>query len=206
MSEKAGLYARVSTDNQELDNQEEKLRDWAEKNDIDYDLFSEKITGKNDDRDGFQNIMSGVYSGEYDVVVVTKLDRFGRSMTDIVRNIDNITEEKVRFISLGESIDLKKGEDVDAMTEIQIRMFSLLADVERRLIRQRMEKPYREALEEGRVGRPKKLSDEQLEECLEKRNKNWSYKEIHRYIEGKYDMDLGYDTLRQNLKELEDNK
>lgn len=201
MSEKAGLYARVSTDNQELDNQEEKLKDWAKKNDLNYDLFSEKITGKNDDRDGFQSIMSGVYNGEYDVVVVTKLDRFGRSMTDIVRNIDTITEEDVRFVSIGESIDLKVGQEVDAMTEIQIRMFSLLADVERRLIRQRMEKPYREALKEGRVGRPKKLSDEQLEECVEKRNKNWSYKEIHRYIEGKYDMNIGYDTLRQNLKE-----
>lgn len=199
MVEKAGLYARVSTENQDLDNQIQKLENWAEKNDVDYDLESEIITGKDDDREGFQKIMNGVYKGEYDIVVVTKIDRFGRSTIDILQNIDHVEDEGAAFLTLDQPIDTR--EEQGMFAEAMKQLLSMFADMERRMIRNRMEGPYREALEEGRVGRPSKLNEEQLSDAVDKKRKGWSYREVHRFIEGKYDVDVGYDTLRQNVKQ-----
>lgn len=198
MSKKAGLYARVSTKNQDLERQKEKLTDWAEKEGYEYDLEAEKITGKNDDREGFQKIMSGVYKNDYDIVAVTKIDRFGRSTTNILQNIDKVEEEGASFVTIDQPIDTR--EDQGMFAETMKQLLSMFADLERRMIRQRMEGPYREALEEGKVGRPSALSQTQLQDAVEKHEKGWSFTEIHRYIEGKYDKDVSYDAIRQNIK------
>lgn len=199
MVQKAGLYARVSTENQDLENQKQKLKNWAEDEGYEYELFSEKVTGKNDDREGFQKIMNGVYKDKYDLVAVTKIDRFGRSTTNILQNIDKVEEEGASFVTLDQPIDTR--EDQGMFAETMKQLLSMFADLERRMIRQRMEEPYREALEKGKVGRPSKLQGKQLEDAVEKRKKNWSYTEIHRYIQGKYDNDLSYDSLKRNVKQ-----
>lgn len=195
---KVGLYARVSTDNQDLASQKKKLTQWAEQQGYDYDLYSETISGKDDERTQFQELMEKVRDGKYDVIAVTKIDRFGRSTRHILQNIDEVEEYGASFVTLDQPIDTR---DDTMMGEMMKQLLSVFADFERRMIRQRMEEGFRKAKEEGRVGRPKKLDDEMIEEAQNKYDRGWSKKQVHSWLQGKYDIDVSYHTVRKYIGE-----
>jgi len=196
MTLKAALYARVSTENQDLNPQKKKLEDWAESEGYDYEIYSETISGKNDEREQFQKLMDKVRLGEFDIVAVTKIDRFGRSTRHILQNIDEVEEYSASFVTIDQPIDTRED---SMMGEMMKQLLSVFADFERRMIRQRMEEGFRKAQEEGRVGRPKKLSKEQIEDGQNKYDRGWSKKQVHSYLKGKYDVDVSYETLRKAI-------
>ena len=102
MSKKAALYGRVSTENQELERQEDKLKSWAEEEGYDHDLFTEKVSSIKE-RPRFEDLMDQV--GKYDIVAVTKIDRFGRSVQDILEKINEINESGAEFVSIEQPIN-----------------------------------------------------------------------------------------------------
>lgn len=154
---KAGLYARVSTVSQDLESQKQKLTDWAESNDYDFDLYAEKESGKKDNERGeYEKLMSNL--DQYDVVAVTKLDRLGRSLSQILDSYERMEDRDIAFVTLDAPIDTR---DEAAMGDIMIKLLSVVADVERTLIRERAKENFQKAVDEGRVGRPSKLNDEQ---------------------------------------------
>lgn len=194
MTAECALYARVSTDNQELENQEEKLKDWAEKEDYSYDLYSEKVSSISD-RPRFEELKEKVHS--YDILVVTKIDRFGRSTRDILQNIDYLNEAECALVVLDQPIDLREG---SMYGEIMTKLLSVFADFERQMIRQRMEEGFEKAKEEGRVGRPRKLSEQQASEAEEYYEKGWSISQIHSFLKGKYGIEVSRKTVDRELK------
>lgn len=192
---KAGLYARVSTENQDLESQEENLQQWAIRNDYDYDLYSEKVSSIKE-RPKFEEILENL--DEYDIVAVRHLDRFGRTTRDILQNIDLLKQEGVAFYTLDQPIDTRED---SIWGEVMTQLLSVFAELERKMIRRRMQEGYEEALEEGRVGRPKKVNEEQLEEATEMYEKGWSVTRIHAFLQGKYDdFDAHRSTLQKTLK------
>ena len=161
MTEKVALYARVSTENQDLSNQVQKLKDYAEKEGAEYDLYSEKASSVKE-RPQFEELMENLE--DYDYVVITKLDRFGRSLRQMLGNIEEVNERSGGIVVIDDQFSIDTRGDETLEQEIIRKFLSLFAEVERRMIRRRMEEGYEKAKEEGRVGRPEALTEDEKEE------------------------------------------
>ena len=161
MAGKIALYARVSTENQDLSNQIQKLEDYAEDEGREYDLFSEKASSVKE-RPQFEELMDSLE--DYDYVVITKLDRFGRSLRQMLANIETVNERSGGIVVIDDQFNIDTRGEETMQQKIMTNFLSLFADVERRMIRRRMEEGYEQAKEEGRVGRPEALTEEEKEE------------------------------------------
>lgn len=190
---KAALYARVSTKNQDLTDQIEKLESWAENEGVEYDLFKEQASSVKE-RPQFDELMNSLE--EYDYVVITKLDRFGRSLRQMLENIEEVNERSGGILVIDDEFSIDTRGEQTMEQKIMTNFLSLFADVERRMIRRRMEQGYEKAKEEGRVGRPEELSEEDKEELA-------ALYESGRYrwkgLQEKFDVSKG--TIRKALKE-----
>ena len=81
-------YARVSTLSQDLDAQIEKIRRFCDYRGIELmNVYTDKASGKNMDRPGFQKMLQDLELQAHmaDVVIVHELDRLGRSLSDLIR-------------------------------------------------------------------------------------------------------------------------
>lgn len=144
-------YARVSTRDQNLDMQIDKLKEaGCEK------VFSEEVSGAADERPELERCIDALRDG--DTLHVYKLDRFGRSMSDLVEKITALEERGVDFVSLTEGIDT-----TTAQGKLVFHIFGALAEFERELIRERTMAGLEAAREEGRTGgRPPALSEDEI--------------------------------------------
>ena len=91
-------YARVSTDDQNLDAQIDALNAVGAAK-----IFKDKITGKTRSRPQLERMLDQLREG--DVVVVTKYDRLARSLKDLIDLVEVIRDRKAGFRSLSEDID-----------------------------------------------------------------------------------------------------
>jgi len=152
-------YARVSTQEQNLDAQLEALsRAGAER------VFSEKISGKDTKRPELQALMSQLRRG--DVVTVTKYDRLSRSLPDLLRIVSEIEEQGADFRSLAEQIDT-----TTPAGRLAFHVFASIAQFERERIVERTKEGLAAARKRGRIGgRPNALSFEQRDEVRKLRD------------------------------------
>jgi len=140
-------YARVSTEDQNLDLQRDALtRAGCER------IFSDKLSGARDGRPGLADALSHARAG--DVLVVWKLDRLGRRTRSLLDLIDDLGRREVGF----RSID--GGTPIDTTTahgKFIFTLLSALAEMERDLIRERTNAGLAAARARGRSGgrRPK---------------------------------------------------
>lgn len=124
-------YARVSTKNQSLTDQVEKLLEYGcEEVFEDYGV-SGAINNKSE---AFKNLMK-TCSEEPCEVVVAKLDRFGRSTTSILENLDLIMEQGCHFSTLDGAFSYKGTDDIAG--KVMRTVLALMADLERQLIKDR---------------------------------------------------------------------
>jgi DNA invertase Pin-like site-specific DNA recombinase len=189
---KVGLYARVSTENQELENQEKKLKEWAEKEEHDYDLYSEKVSSINE-RPEFENLMDNL--DKYDALVVTRMDRFARSITDFHDRLEVLDENDVEFTTVDEPFDTMD----DMYGEFMMNMTVTFAQFERKMIRRRMEEGFEEALEDGEVGRPAKLNEKHEEFAKDVYEQGKSIAVVQDRINNKFELGASYSAVRRAL-------
>ncbi|MCS4309265.1 MULTISPECIES: recombinase family protein [Rheinheimera] len=133
-------YARVSTQDQSLDLQNDALRTAGCE-----EIFSEKITGKQRERPELQNCLRMLRKG--DVLVVWKLDRLARSLKDLVELITELEAKQVGFRSITEAIDT-----TTAGGKLVFHIFGALAEFEHNLIRERTLAGLAAARARGRKG------------------------------------------------------
>ncbi len=140
-------YARVSTDDQNLDLQHDALKNaGCEK------FYDDHITGSKINRPGLEAAIE--YAREGDVIVVWRLDRLSRSLKDLIEMVALLDEKKIGLKSLHESIDTSSSSG-----KLIFHIFGALAEFERNLIRERTHAGLQAARARGRNGgRPKKLS------------------------------------------------
>lgn len=143
-------YARVSTDDQNLDLQLDALKaSGAER------IFTDKISGRIRKRDGLDKALTALNTG--DVLVVWKLDRLGRSFRDLVTLADVIQSKGAHLISITDGIDTSSSVGL-----VVFRLMSVFADFERSLIAERTRAGLRARKDRGqRLGRKPKLTPEQ---------------------------------------------
>jgi DNA invertase Pin-like site-specific DNA recombinase len=145
-------YARVSTQEQTLDLQQDALAHaGCEK------VFTDTVSGSQDDRPGLTDALSHLRSG--DTLVVWRLDRLGRSLRHLIETVTELAQRGIGFRSLTEQIDT-----TTPGGKLVFHVFGALAEFERDLIRERTQAGLRAARARGRVGgRPKALDPKKVE-------------------------------------------
>lgn len=140
-------YARVSTQDQLLDAQEDLLRGaGCEK------ILTDKISGTVAERSGLNEVKKLLRSG--DTLVVWRLDRLGRSLKDLIDWVAYLDSQGVTLKSLHESIDT-----ATSTGKLVFHLFGALAEFERNLIQERTMMGLSAARARGRLGgRPKLLT------------------------------------------------
>jgi DNA invertase Pin-like site-specific DNA recombinase len=90
---KIALYCRVSLTNgtQTTENQKIRLVEFAEKNGYNYDVFEETESSRKT-RPVKQGLLQRLRNGEYESVVVFKLDRWARSSTELILDTKEILD------------------------------------------------------------------------------------------------------------------
>jgi DNA invertase Pin-like site-specific DNA recombinase len=146
-------YARVSTDDQTLDRQRERLREAGCER-----LFEEKISGARRDRPELARLLDQLRPG--DVVVVTRLDRLARSTGNLLEIAEAIRVKDAGPLSLAEPwVDT-----TSPAGRMVLTVFAGIAEFERELIRQRTDEGRQAAKKRGvTFGRPPKLRPDQQE-------------------------------------------
>lgn len=142
-------YARVSTDDQNLNLQHDALKNaGCEK------FFEDKITGSKIDRPGLDAAIE--YAREGDVIIVWRLDRLSRSLKDLIEVVSDLESKGIGLKSVHESIDT-----TSSSGKLIFHIFGALAEFERNLIRERTHAGLKAARARGKMGgRPKKLNPE----------------------------------------------
>ena len=147
-------YARVSTWQQDLDSQRNRLTEVGALR-----IFEDVISGKIFDRPGLEELIS--YARPNDVVCVVRLDRLGRSLKELLETVEYLKERKIGLMSLEEKIDTSS-----AAGELVFHVFGAIAHFERRLIAERTKDGIRSARLKGKVpGRPT-LDKEKLDSAF----------------------------------------
>jgi DNA invertase Pin-like site-specific DNA recombinase len=145
-------YARVSTQDQNLDLQNDALKAAGCEN-----IYTDKMSGAKTERPGLEKIMSFIRKG--DTLVVWKLDRLGRSLKHLILVMNQLEERGIYFKSVQESLDTSTPGG-----KLIFHVFGALAEFERDIIRERTLAGLAAARARGRVGgRPRKLSKKQVE-------------------------------------------
>lgn len=152
-------YARVSTQDQDLTGQLAALKAAGAE-----PIFREKISGARADRPQLAKLMASLKAG--DVVVVTKLDRLGRSTRELLDLIDRIGKAGASFRSLGDPL----WDTSSAQGRLLSTLLAGIAEFERELIRERTGDGRKRAMAAGvKFGRKRKLSDYQRVEAVKRR-------------------------------------
>lgn len=147
-------YARVSTDDQSLDLQRDALTRAGC-----VTVYEEHASGKNADRPELKQCLKALRSG--DTLVVWRLDRLGRSLTDLVKIVTDLEQRGVYFESLTERIETNT-----ASGKLQFHVFAALAEFERNLTRERTLAGLKAARARGHLGgRKRKLTDKQVQQA-----------------------------------------
>src|SRR5262245_3859817 len=102
---RAAIYARVSTADQQPENQLAELRRYAEARGWTASEYVDHITGTKDSRPALDHLVKDAKRRKFDVVVCWKLDRLGRNLKHLIVLLDDLQALGVAFVSLGEGID-----------------------------------------------------------------------------------------------------
>lgn len=123
-------YARVSSQDQNLDRQLEAFKLITPDR-----IFTDKLSGKNIDRPGFQDMMDYVRDGDH--LYVASMDRLARNLKDLLEVTESLQKKGVAVHFLKENISLDPTGDQSPIAKLLLSMMGAVAEFERSLIRER---------------------------------------------------------------------
>ena len=150
---RVALYARVSThDQQTLAMQMDAMHEFATRRGwIVMDAIKEIGSGAKDNRPKRQELLKAARRRQLDVIMVWKLDRWGRSLVDLMTTLHELTALGVGFVSLTEALDL-----TTPAGRAFAGFLAVFAEFERDLIRERVKAGITDARKRGKAhGRPR---------------------------------------------------
>ena len=151
---KTVAYLRVSTDEQDLKNQELEILKHADEQNIKVDDWIRvKISSrKNNKERKIDELLGKLQKG--DKLIISELSRLGRSVGEIIMIVNELVKAGVNVRILKENLNLNGKQDIQ--TKVMITMFGLFAEIERDLISERTKAGLARARAEGKLlGRPK---------------------------------------------------
>lgn len=146
-------------------------------------------SGRRADRPEFTRLMKDAH--RYQAVIVWKLDRFGRSVRDLVENVQRLESLGVRFIALSQHLDT---EESSPTSRLFLHVLAAIAEFEAELIRERVKAGVEHAKRVGTRsgnphGRPRRVF--RRDEVLRLRAEGLSFREIA------HDLGIGVGTVRR---------
>jgi putative DNA-invertase from lambdoid prophage Rac len=148
---RAGLYARVSTnDQQTLPMQMRALREYTARRNWTLAMQIREVGSGAVQRHAREQLMEAARRREIDVVLVWRLDRWGRSVTDLLATLQELEHLGVGFVSLTEALDL-----TTPAGRAMAGLLAIFAEFEREILRERTRAGLAHARQNGkRLGRP----------------------------------------------------
>ena len=169
---KIALYARVSTNNgQDPEMQLNELREYCQRRgwEIAREYVDAGISGAKEKRPELDKLIADAHRRHFDVVVVWRFDRFARSVSHLLRALENFRSLGIEFVSLSEQ--------VDTSTPTGKMIFTVLgavAELERSLIAERVKAGLRNARAKGKkLGRPRLVSNPGVITRLRSQGASW---------------------------------
>jgi DNA invertase Pin-like site-specific DNA recombinase len=158
---RTALYARVSTHDQNADNQLLELRAYAEQRGWSVVEYADRgISGAKDSRPALDAFMRDAKRRKFDALLVWRLDRLGRSLRHLILTLEELQHLGIAFVSLGEGIDTST-----PAGRLQLHILGAMAEFERARIAERVRLGLARAKAQGkRLGRPRRrVTESELE-------------------------------------------
>jgi len=153
---KVAIYLRVSRIDLHPENQKLELVQFAKSMGYDYEVLEEKESTRKT-RPIKNKIFQDALQRKYDLILVYKLDRWARSLQELINDFNILQQNKVEFRSLKDNIILND----DPRNMLMIHMLGAFAEFERSMIRERTMAGLARARAEGKkLGRPRKTPPE----------------------------------------------
>ena len=148
---RAGLYARVSTsDQQTIPLQIRTLREYAARRGWTIAMQVKEVGSGASERQLREKLLEAARRREIDVVLVWRLDRWGRSVADLLATLQELQHLGVGFVSLTEALDL-----TTPAGRAMAALLAVFAEFEREILRERVRAGLAHARQNGkRLGRP----------------------------------------------------
>jgi DNA invertase Pin-like site-specific DNA recombinase len=154
---RVAIYARVSTIEQSAENQLAELRRYVEARGWQAKEYCDTgISGSRDNRPALDVLVRDAKRRKFDVLVVWKMDRLGRSLRHLVTLLEEFQTIGISFVSLGEGIDA-----TTPAGKLQMHILAAIAEFERGRIAERVKLGMTRAKLQGKhLGRPRKAVTE----------------------------------------------
>ena len=155
--QRAAIYARVSTFEQEPENQLQELRRYVEARGwtgIEY--IDKGVSGAKDSRPALDALVRDAKRRKFDTLIVWRLDRLGRNLKHLITLLEELQATGVAFVSLHEGIDA-----TTPAGKLQMHILGAIAEFERARIAERVKAGLARARAQGRkLGRPIRVVEE----------------------------------------------
>jgi len=150
---KVAIYCRVSTLDQDLENQEKQCREYCVRSG--HEIFAvykdEGVSGVKTSRPAFDQLLNDMRRYKFDCLVVTKLDRIGRSLQHILSLFDEFAHKGVQFVATTQNIETST-----PAGKLQLQLLGAFAEFERNIIRERTIEGMKGKTGIGKRGKDKK--------------------------------------------------
>lgn len=169
---KIAIYARVSTHNgQDPEMQLRELREYCQRRgwEITREYVDVGISGGKEKRPELDELLRDAHRRYFDAVVVWRFDRFARSVSHLLKALENFRALGIEFVSLSEQVDTSTPTGKMVFT-----VLGAVAELERSLIVERVRAGLRNARAKGKkLGRPRKLTKPELISPMRSQGASW---------------------------------
>jgi DNA invertase Pin-like site-specific DNA recombinase len=165
---RAAIYARVSTADQHCEMQLRELREYVERRGwrISDEYIDTGWSGAKASRPELDRVMRDAAAHRFDVILVWKLDRFGRSVLNLAEQLGQLSSWGIRFLATSQSLDT---DQANPTSRLLLHILAAVAEFEREMIRERVKAGMAAAKHKGtRIGRPKVSLDQKRARKLHK--------------------------------------
>jgi putative DNA-invertase from lambdoid prophage Rac len=152
---RTAIYARVSTSDQSCELQLRELRSYSQARGwtLTTEYIDHAVSGASvKKRFAFKELMADAAKRRFDVVVCSKLDRFGRSVVDLATSLQTLDAHGVRFLAVSQGIDTDQS---NPTSRLLLNILACVSEFEKCLINERTQgglRAYRKDFEAGKVG------------------------------------------------------
>jgi len=153
---KAAIYARVSKQDQNPENQVLALQNFSKDRGYEiYKIYTDKISGTKDTRPALQTMIKDAREQKFKAVIIWKLDRLGRSLTHLIQIVEALKRYNIDLICKTQNIDT-----TTSTGKFTFYLFGAIAELEREMITERINLGLERARIKGKkLGRPKGKKD-----------------------------------------------
>ena len=196
MNRKAVIYSRVSTNEQTVENQLKVLREVAEKRGLEVvrEISDEGISGAKgrNERPGFDELIKGSVTNEWDIILVWDVSRLGRSLKHLVAFLEDIQSVRCDMYIHQSGIDTSTPSG-----KMMFGMLSVFSEFERSMIRERVIAGQQRAKAQGKhIGRKTNVNEKTVNVVKQLRENSVPIKRIAK------DLHIGVGTVYKLLEKV----